>query len=81
MRRAAGALCLILALYCLVAAAATLSAQTVTGERASKTFLDASRSRLPLLLPINVLVFLVVVAAVMRPGLRRTGPSTPARPE
>jgi hypothetical protein len=26
-------------------------------------------------------VFLVVVAAVMRPGLRRPGPSTPPRPE
>jgi hypothetical protein len=73
LRRVAGALCLILAFYCLVAAAATLqAAPTVPGEPGTARTPERPPVRLPLLVPILFLVFVVVLAAVARRG-RRTG--------
>ncbi len=71
LRRVAGALCLLLALYCLVAAAATLSAQTVPGNPELSQQPERPTNRLPLLIPVVFLVFLVVVAAVVHRGRRR----------
>jgi hypothetical protein len=61
----AGVLCLVLAFVCLVAAAATLSAQTVPGDVAPSTP-GALRQPLPLVIPLVFLIFLLVVAAVLR---------------
>ncbi len=78
LRRVAAGLCLLLAL--LIAAAATLSAQTVPGEPDAKKLPGLPRHRLPLLIPVIFLVFLVVVGAVVRRPQRRTTPATPALP-
>ncbi len=64
LRRVAAGLCLLLAL--LVAAAATLSARTVPGEPDAEKLPGLPRHRLPLLIPVIFLVFLVVVGAVVR---------------
>jgi hypothetical protein len=60
----AAALCLLLALYCLLAGAVSL-AQT-PGEPDSRVGPVTPRDRLPLLIPLIFLVFLVVTAAVAR---------------
>jgi hypothetical protein len=57
-------LCLLLALYCLLAAAVSL-AQTPTEPDARPPL---ERSRLPLLISLIFLVFLVVATAVTRSG-------------
>ena len=64
LRRAVAALCLLLALYCLLAGAVSL-AQT-PAEPDSRLGAPAPRDRLPLLIPMIFLVFLVVTAAVAR---------------
>ncbi len=82
LRRVAALLCLLLAFYCLVAATATLYAQTVPGEPDPKKLPESPTSRLPLLIPLIFLAFVVVLAAVVRrrrrPPARRAG-STPGR--
>jgi hypothetical protein len=80
LRRVAGALCLLLAFYCLVAAAATLAAQTPSAEPDPSRPPERSPSRLPLLIPIVFLIFLVVVAAVVHRG-RRPSPALPRQRE
>jgi hypothetical protein len=64
IRRVTAALCLLLALYCVLAGAVSL-AQT-PGEPDSRVGSAAPRDRLPLLIPLIFLVFLVVTAAVAR---------------
>lgn len=82
LRRVAGTLCLLLALYCLVAAAATLSAQTVPGNPEVSKQPERPTQRLPLLLPgVVFLVFLVVVAAVVHRGRRRPPQAPPGSRE
>jgi hypothetical protein len=78
LRRVAAGLCLLLALYCLLAAAVSL-AQTPAGSDLERT--PAPRDRLPLLIPLIFLVFLVVTAAVVRrKGRPATGlPESPPR--
>jgi hypothetical protein len=70
LRRVAGALCLRLAFYCLVAAAATIAAPSPSAEPGTGRAPERPPSRLPLLIPIVFLVFLVVVAAVVYRGRR-----------
>jgi hypothetical protein len=75
----AAGLCLLLALYCLLAAAVSL-AQTPADSDPGRA--PASpRDRLPLLIPLIFLVFLVVTAAVTRRnGRPATGaPESPSR--
>lgn len=67
-------LCLVLAFACLVAATATLSAQTVPGGIATPA---PGRPPLPLLIPLIFLIFLVVLGAVLR---RERGRATTAPP-
>jgi peptidoglycan biosynthesis protein MviN/MurJ (putative lipid II flippase) len=71
LRRVAGALCLLLALYCLVAAAAALSARPVSASPEVSKQPERPTQRLPLLIPVVFLVFLVVVTAVVHRGRRR----------
>jgi hypothetical protein len=71
LRRVAGALCLLLALYCLVAAAATLGARPVAAGSEVGTPPARVLERLPLLLPVVFLVFVVVAAAAVHRGPRR----------
>ena len=76
LRRVAAGLCLLLAFYCLVAAAVSL-AQT-SAEPDPRRFPEPPRHRLPLLIPLIFLVFLVVIAAVVRRSRRRpSGPPAP----
>lgn len=75
LRRVAAGLCLLLALYCILAAAVSL-AQT-SAEPDPWRFPEPPRHRLPLLIPVIFLVFLVVVATVVRRG-RRSPPGPPA---
>ena len=75
LRRVAGALCLLLALYCLVAAAATLGARPVSAGPEVGARPERSIERLPLLLPVVFLAFLVVAAAAVRHGRRRPLPT------
>jgi hypothetical protein len=76
LRRVAAALCLLLALYCLLAGAVSL-AQT-PAESDSRMGSVAPRDRLPLLIPLIFLVFLVVTAAVIRRD-RQAAPGPPVR--
>jgi hypothetical protein len=76
LRRVAAALCLLLALYCLLAGAVSL-AQT-PAESDSRMGSVATRDRLPLLIPLIFLVFLVVTAAVIRRD-RQPVPALPGR--
>lgn len=69
IRRIVAALCLLLAFYCLLAAAATLSAQPLPGEPDPSA--QAARRPLPLLIPLVFIAFLAVVAAVTRRGRKR----------
>jgi hypothetical protein len=64
----AATLCLLLALYCLLAAAVSLT-QTPAGPDPGQSA-AAPRDRLPLLIPLIFLVFLVVTAAVVRRSSR-----------
>jgi hypothetical protein len=75
----AAVLCLLLAFYCLLAAAVSL-AQTPADPDPRLTSV-VPRDRLPLLIPLIFLVFLVVTAAVVRRGRWPTsGPPTPRPP-
>jgi hypothetical protein len=75
LRLVAAVLCLGLALYCLIAATATLHAQaTVPGEASATKPSDPERQRLPLLTPLLFLVFGVILAATLRRGRRGAGP-------
>jgi hypothetical protein len=81
LRLAAAVLCLGLALYCLVAATATLHAQTtVAGEAGALQPPGAVRQGLPLLVPFLSLVFLVILAATLRRGRRLAGTPPVRRP-
>jgi hypothetical protein len=71
----AAVLCLLLALYCLLAAAVSL-AQTPAAPD-PRLVPVAPRDRLPLLIPLIFLVFLVVTAAVVR-RRRQPAPEPPA---
>ncbi|MGH7267029.1 MAG: hypothetical protein ACREMB_19580 [Candidatus Rokuibacteriota bacterium] len=78
LRLAAAVLCLGLALYCLIVATATLHAQTTApGEPSATKLSEPERHRLPLLIPILFLVFVVVLAAAVRRGRRRASPPDP----
>jgi len=79
LRRVAAGLCLLLALYCVLAAAVSL-AQTPAGSDPGRSPAPP-RDRLPLLIPLIFLVFLVVtVAVVRRRGHPATGPpESPSR--
>ena len=70
LRRVAAVLCLLLALYCLLAAAVGV-AQTPAQPDPRLAAVPA-RDRLPLLIPLIFLVFLVVTAAVVRRGRELT---------
>jgi hypothetical protein len=77
LRRVAAGLCLLLASYCLIAAAVGL-AQT-PAEPDPQRPPELPRGRLPLLIPLIFLVFLVVTAAVTRRGRRpAAGPPGPS---
>jgi hypothetical protein len=78
LRRVAAALCLLLALYCLLAGAVSL-AQT-PAESDSRVGSPAHRDRLPLLIPLIFLAFLVVTAAVARRRRQRLPRPAPSRP-
>ncbi len=78
LRRVAAGLCLLLALYCLIAAAATLSAQPLPGAPDAKAVPGLARARLPLIIPVIFLVFLVVVGAVARRAQGRWALALPA---
>lgn len=77
LRRVAGALCLLLAFYCLVAAAATLSARPVSAGPEVGKQPERATQRLPLLIPVVFLVFLVVVTAAVHRRHRRPPQPTP----
>lgn len=74
LRLVATILCLGLAFYCLIAATATLHAQTTVPGEASATKPSDPERRLPLLTPLLFLVFGVILAATLRRGRRGAGP-------
>ncbi|MGH7321562.1 MAG: hypothetical protein ACRELA_18330 [Candidatus Rokuibacteriota bacterium] len=81
LRRLAALVCLGLAAYCLVAAYATLDAQTIPGQPDPQKLASAPRHPWPLLIPILFLGFVVIAALILHDRRRRrvlSGPRTRA---
>ncbi|MGH7322798.1 MAG: hypothetical protein ACRELA_24690 [Candidatus Rokuibacteriota bacterium] len=71
LRRVAALLCLVLAAYCLVAAYATLDAQTIPGQPDPEKLARAPRHPWPLLIPILFLGFVLIAALILHDRRRR----------
>jgi hypothetical protein len=73
LRGVAAALSLLVALYCLIAAGVTLGVPTFPGAPDGPASPRLTAVRVPLLIPIICLAFLVVLGAVARSAHRRSG--------
>ena len=81
LRRAAAATCLLLALYSLLAAAATLAGPTTAGDPDPRKAISLARPRLPGLVLVMALVLgVVMVAVTQRARVRGERAATSGKP-